>query len=138
MKCTVEKIEFWSGQIRDEIGGLANSLRPVVDAGVNFSFVIARRQVENPGQGHVFFGGIHGEKEAKVAEACGFVRADMAGLRVETTDDAGTLEAIVTRVAEAGISLRGVTASGAGGCCAVILAFDSAADRDKAARLLTA
>jgi hypothetical protein len=39
-------------------------------------------------------------------------------------------------MAEAGINLRGVTASGAGARCAVILAFDSAKDRDRAARLL--
>jgi hypothetical protein len=135
MKCTVEKIEFWSGQVRDEIGGLAKRLQPVVDAGVNFSFVIARRQPDHPGEGHVFFGGIHGPKEAEVARQCGFIQGDMAGLRVEATDDAGTLEWIVSRVAEAGISLRGVTASGAGGRCAIILAFDSTGDRDKAARL---
>ena len=81
MKCTVEKIEFWSGQIRDEIGGLAKSLQPVVDAGVNFSFVIARRQPDHPGEGHVFFGGIHGPKEAKIAEQCGFIQADSATYR---------------------------------------------------------
>jgi hypothetical protein len=39
-------------------------------------------------------------------------------------------------MAEAKINLRGVTASGAGARCSVILAFDSVKDRDRALRLL--
>jgi len=136
MKYGVEKIEFWSGEIRDAVGGLAAGLKPVVDAGANFAFVIARRQPDKPGTGHVFFGGLKGARQAKVAAAAGFVKADLAGLRVQAADKPGTVEAIVTAMGEAGINLRGVTASGAGAKCSVILAFDSAQDRDKAARVL--
>jgi ACT domain-containing protein len=136
MKYQVEKIDFWSGEIRDEIGGLASALGPVVKAGTNFAFVIARREPDKPGTGHVFFGGLHGAKQAKAAKAAGFVQSELPGLRVETGDKPGTVEAIVTHMAEAGINLRGVTASGAGARCAVILAFDSPQDRDRAARLL--
>ncbi|HEV3298435.1 MAG TPA: hypothetical protein VG055_02285 [Planctomycetaceae bacterium] len=136
MKYSVEKIEFWSGEIRDAVGGLATGLKPVVDAGANFAFVIGRRMPDKPGTGHVFFGGLKGAKQAKAATAAGFVKADLPGLRVEAPDKPGTVEAIVTQMAEAGINLRGVTASGAGVKCSVILAFDSTTDRDRAARLL--
>jgi predicted amino acid-binding ACT domain protein len=60
----------------------------------------------------------------------------MPGLRIQAADKAGTVEAIVAQMAEAGINLRGVSASGAGSRCSVILAFDTNKDRDKAARLL--
>ena len=136
MKFSVEKIEFWSGEIRDAIGGLAAGLKPVVDAGANFAFVIGRRMPDKPGAGHVFFGGLKGAKQAKAATSAGFVKADLPGLRVVAPDKPGTVEAIVTKMAEAGINLRGVTASGAGVKCSVILAFDSTTDRDRAARLL--
>jgi hypothetical protein len=136
MKYSVQKIEFWSGEVRDAIGGLAAALAPVVDAGTNFAFVIARRQPDKPGTGHVFFAGVSGARQTKAATGAGFVKADLPGLRVETADTPGTVESIVTEIAEAGINLRGVTASGAGARCAVILAFDSAKDRDRAARLL--
>ncbi len=136
MKYNVEKIEFWSGEIRDAIGGLATGLAPVVESGANFAFVIARRQPDKPGTGHVFFGGLSGARQAKAATAAGFVKADLPGLRVEAPDKPGTVEAIVTRMAEAGINLRGVSAAGAGAKCSVILALDSTQDRDKAARLL--
>jgi ACT domain-containing protein len=136
MKYDVQKIEFWSGEVRDAIGGLATALAPVVEAGANFSYVIARRQPDKPGTGHVFFAGVNGAKQTKAAQAAGFIKADLPGLRVETADKPGTTETIVTRLAEAGINLRGVTASGAGAKCSVILAFDSTKDRDKAVRLL--
>jgi hypothetical protein len=137
MKYTsVEKIEFWSGEIPDSVGGLATGLKPIVDAGANFAFVIARRLPEHPGCGHVFFGGLSGARQAKAATSAGFVKADLPGLRVVAPDKPGTVETIVLQMAEAGINLRGVTASGAGAKCSVILAFDSAKDRDRAARLL--
>jgi hypothetical protein len=136
MKYKVEKIDFWSGEIRDAIGGLATGLEPVVKSGANFAFVIARRQPDKPGTGHVFFGGLSGAKQAKAAKTAGFVKAELPGVRVETVDKPGTVETIVTRMAEAKINLRGVTASGAGARCSVILAFDSVKDRDRALRLL--
>ncbi len=136
MKYKVEKIDFWSGDIQDAIGGLAAGLKPVVDAGANFAFVIARRMPDKPGSGHVFFGGLRGAKQTRAAKKANFVRADLPGLRVETADKPGTVESIVTLVADAKINLRGVTASGAGSKCSVILAFDSAKDRDRAMRLL--
>ncbi len=111
MKYSVEKVDFWSGEIRDEVGGLAAGLRPLVDAGSNFVFVIARRQPDKPGSGHVFLGGISGAKQSKAAKAAGFERADMPGLRIQAPDKAGTVEAIVAQMAAAGINLRGVSAS---------------------------
>jgi hypothetical protein len=136
MKFTVEKIEFWSGEIPDAVGGLATGLKPVVDAGANFTFVIARRLPEHAGMGLVFFSGLSGAKQVKAAKSSGFVKADFPGLRVETADKPGTVEAVVMQMAEAGINLRGVTASGCGTKCQVILAFDSAKDREQGARLL--
>jgi ACT domain-containing protein len=136
MKYSVEKIDFWSVDIRDEVGGLAAGLRPLVDAGSNFVFVIARRQPDKPGSGLVFLGGISGAKQSKAALAAGFAKAELPGLRIQTVDKPGTVETIVTQMAEAGINLRGVTAAGTGTRCSVILAFDAAKDRDKAARLL--
>jgi hypothetical protein len=136
MKYKVEKIDFWSGEIKDAAGGLAQGLEGVVKAGANFAFVIARRLPDKPGSGHVFFGGLRGAKQSKAAKLSHFVKADLPGLRVEAPDKPGTVEAIVTRMAEAKINLRGVTASGAGAKCSVILAFDSTKDRDRAMRLL--
>ena len=51
-------------------------------------------------------------------------------------DKPGVCHQIIRQVAEAGINLRGMSALGLGAKCAVLLAFDSAADATKAARVL--
>ena len=47
----VQKIDIWMGEIRDETGGLASAIAPLVAAGVDFSFVIGTRRAEKPVQG---------------------------------------------------------------------------------------
>jgi hypothetical protein len=67
----IEKVDVWSGEIRDEAGGLAAVLSPLVDAGADFSFLIARRKPDSPGAGVIFVGGIRGAKQKKAAQSVG-------------------------------------------------------------------
>ncbi len=137
MALKVAKIDIWSGEIRDQVGGLAAAIEPLVKSGANFTFLIGRRQPNAPGRGMIFLGGLRGAKQTKAAAAAGLSQsADLAGLRVESPDKPGLLHQVVSKVAGAGISLRGVSASVIGTRCAIVLAFDSAPDRDKAATLL--
>jgi hypothetical protein len=137
MAMKVEKIDIWAGEIRDETGGMAAALKPLVAAGVNFSFVIGRRRAEKPGTGTAFFAGIKGARQTKAAALGGFSKSEDAhGLRVEAADKPGLLHDVVSQLALAAINLRGVSASVIGSRCAIVLAFDGAADRDKAAKIL--
>ena len=65
----VQKIDIWMGEIRDETGGLASAIAPLVAAGVDFSFVIGTRRAEKPGAGTVYFGGLRGAKQSKAADS---------------------------------------------------------------------
>ena len=137
MALTIEKLELWSGEIRDEVGGLAAVLDPLVAAGADFSFVIARRQPDKPGTGIVFLGGLRGAKQAKAAESAGLAKSStVSALRVEASDKPGLLQTLLAKLRPSGISLRGVSASVIGNRCAILLAFGTAADRDKSAQLL--
>ncbi|MGQ0637675.1 MAG: hypothetical protein ACT4QC_24115 [Planctomycetaceae bacterium] len=137
MALKLEKIDVWSGEIRNEVGGLAAALKPLVDAGADFSFVIARRQPTNPGAGIVFLGGIRGARQAKAATSAGLSKsADVAGLRIETADKPGALQHVLDRLAGAGISLTGVSASVIGSKCSFVAGFSNVADRDLAAKVL--
>jgi hypothetical protein len=137
MAMKIEKVDVWSGEIRDETGGLAAALSPLIEAGANFSFLVARRQVDKPGTGVVFLGGLRGAKQLKAAQSVGIATAgDVAGLLVESSDKPGLVHQIATRLASGGINLRGISASVIGMRCAITLAFDTAADRDQAARPL--
>jgi hypothetical protein len=137
MPLKVEKVDVWSGEIRDEVGGLSAALDPLVAAGADFSFLIARRQRSKPGTGLVFVGGLRGAKQTKAAQSVGMTKsADIAGLRLEGPDKPGLVDDVVSKLAAANINLRGVSASVIGSKCVIILAFDSPADRDKAGKLL--
>ena len=137
MALKIERVDVWSGEIRDEVGGLTRKLEPLAAAGADLSFLIARRRPERPGTGVVFLGGLKGAKQTKAAEAAGLTKtSELAGARIEATNKPGLLYQLVERLASAGINLRGVSASVTGIRCVIMLAFDSAADRDNAARLL--
>jgi hypothetical protein len=137
MAYTVSKLDVWTGQIDDRVGGLAATLEPLANAGVDLEFVIARRKAHLPGKGIVFLGGVSGARATKAAAAGGLAKAtDVVGLRVEGPNKPGDCYRVTRRLAEAGINLRGLAASVIGNKYVIILGFDSAADAGKAARLL--
>jgi hypothetical protein len=139
MAYAVKKLEVWTGEITDKVGGLASKLEPLAQSGVDLQFLVARRQPDRPGRGLVFLSGLSGAKGTKAAAAAGLAKArDVVALRVEGPNKAGAAYQITCRLADAGINLRGVSAGVMGKKFQLFLAFDNAADADKAARSLRA
>ena len=139
MPYDVTKLDVWTGEIADRVGGLASKLERLAGAGVDLQFLVARRQAHLPGRGVVFLSGISGAKGTKAAVAAGLAKAsDVVALRVEGPNKAGAASQITRRLADAGINLRGVSAGVMGKKFQLFLAFDNAADADKAARSLRA
>jgi hypothetical protein len=128
---------MWIGRIKDRVGGLAEKLDALADAGADLELVIARRQRHMPGTGVVFLGPVTGAKAQKAAKGAGLARArDLVALRVEGTNRPGEGRRVTRLLAGAGINLRGVAASVMGKKFVAFLAFDTDADAGKAARLL--
>jgi hypothetical protein len=137
MAMKVKKIDIWVGDIRDEAGGLASALAPLVAAGIDFSFVIGTRRPDKPGTGTAYLGGLRGARQAKAASLAGFVKSEDAhGLRVVARDQPRLLHRVTSELAAAGINLRSVSASVIKSRCVMIFAFDDVEHRDKAAELL--
>ena len=73
----------------------------------------------------------------KAATAAGLTKAaDITGLRVEGANKPGDAHRVTRILADAGISLRGLSASVIGKKYVLILAFDTADDAAKATKLL--
>jgi hypothetical protein len=139
MAFDVKKLEVWTGEIVDRAGGLASKLEPLALAGIDLQFLVARRQPHLPGRGVVFLSGISGARGTKAAAAAGLTKArDVVALRVEGPNKAGAAFAIARQLGDAGINLRGVSAGVMGKRFQLFLAFDNAADAEKAARSLRA
>jgi hypothetical protein len=136
MAYEVTKVEVWTREIDDRAGSLAAALEPLAKAGVDLVFMIARRYTHVAGKGVVFVGGIAGPA-TKAAETAGFKRASgLVGLRVEGPNKPGDAYEVAKLLSGAGINLRGVSATVIGPKYVQIMAFDSAADADKAASVL--
>jgi hypothetical protein len=87
--------------------------------------------------GIVFVAGLRGAKQTKAARSVGLAKTtNLSGLRIEASDKPGLLQKLLTKLPPAGITLRGVSASVIGNRCVIMVAFESAADRDKGVRLL--
>lgn len=137
MAIEVSKIDVWSGEIEDRAGGLTEKIEAVTEAGANLEFVIARRAPNKPGTGLVFMAPLRGAAQIRAAKAIGLAKAPgVHTLRLEGPNRAGLGAKITRVVADAGISMRGLSGTAFGRRCAIYLAFDSSADADKARRLL--
>jgi hypothetical protein len=137
MAVEISKVDVWAGEIADRVGGLAEKFEAVAGAGANLEFVIARRSPEKPGTGIMFMAPIKGAKEATAAERAGLSKAtNLHSLRLEAADKPGLGAKITRAVAEAGVSMRGLSAAAIGNRCVVYFAFDSEDDARKASDML--
>jgi len=137
MGYSISKVDMWSGEISDHVGGLAAKLDPLADAGADLEVVIARRQPDRPGHGVVFLGPLKGARVQKAAAAAGLNKtADLAALRVEGPNEAGECRRIARVLADAGLNMRGLSASVMGKKFVAFIAFDNAADAARAVSAL--
>ncbi|MEM7625572.1 MAG: amino acid-binding protein [Planctomycetota bacterium] len=141
MSMRVNRETVWVAELADRPGGLAEKLTPLAEAGANLHFVIARRNddagVDGVGRGVVFVTPLDGDRQHNAARLAGFhASTSMHGVRVEGPDRAGLGEVATSKLAEAGLNLRGLSAASVDGKCAMHLAFDTEADANTAVQLL--
>ena len=136
MGMTVESATVWAATIQDEPGGLAAKLAPLAEAGANLDFVIARRCPDAPGTGVIFVTPLSGAAATAGAEAGFAETSSLHSVRIEGDNRAGLSAEITRGLAEAGINLRGISASAIGERFVMYLALDSAADAEQAIGLL--
>jgi hypothetical protein len=138
MSYTVSKVEMWTGEIEDRVGGLNAKLEAVAEGGTDLEVVIARRNPQQSGKGVVFLGPIKAAKAQQAASAAGLRRAgDLFALRVEATNTPGDCARLTRMLTDAGINLRGLSATVCGAKYVLSLGFDSEDAADKAARVLS-
>ena len=137
MRFRISKEDVWVGAIEDRPGAVAEKLEAVSRVGVNLEFLIARRAPEKPGTGVVFMAPLRGEESVRAALQAGLSQWKSAfTLRIEGPDQHGLGALITWTVANEGINMRGISGAKLGERSVFYLAFDSAADADKAREAL--
>src|SRR5262245_55900041 len=86
----LERVHVWSGEVRDQAGGVASKLALLAQAGANLEFVFTRRQPEKPGTGVLFVAPVSGSIQVRAAKAAGLTEAhDPVVMRVAGDNEAG-------------------------------------------------
>ena len=133
MALQVTRSEVWAATIDDRVGGTAEKLQGLAQAGANLEFLLARRTPEQPGKGILFVAPVKGAKVVRAAREAGFAKSeDLQSLRIEGPDKPGLIAGITRALSEGGISFRGLSAAAVGRKFVAHLAVDSAEDAKKA------
>lgn len=137
MDLLVERMDVWVAAVQDKPGGLAQALDALRQAGADLQFVIARRAAEKPGTGVVFVTPLQNDREIRAAADVGFsVSQSLHSVRVLGKDQPGVAADLTQKLADAGINLRGFSASVIGTQFVAYVAFDSLSDANKAMDIL--
>jgi len=137
MKLNVARADVWVAPVEDKVGGLAAKLEALAAAGVNLTFIIARRAPDHPGEGVVFLTPIRGAKQIRAATAAGFRKTTTQhSVCVDGGDKPGLGAKITAALAGAGINLRGLSTGVLGRKFVTYIALDSEDDAKKAVRVL--
>ena len=139
MELMIDKVDVWAAPLMDRPGGLAEKLEALHDAGADLQFILARRAPEKPGGGVLFVTPLRGDREVEAAAAEGFnVTRSIQSLRIEGADRPGVVSELLRGLADAGLSLQGLSAAVIGTRFVVYIGLDSVADAQRAVEILGA
>src|SRR5262245_36094716 len=137
MAFRMHKVQVWTADIPDRPGAAAAILERLAHAGVDLEFVFTRPRRDNVQLSQMFLAPIVESVHVQAAKEAGLTPArDISMLCVEGDNRAGIGYDIMSRIAVAGINLRGLTVSIINHRYAAYLAFDNADDVTMAIQLL--
>lgn len=137
MESLVERVDVWAATIEDTPGGLADVLDALRQAGADLRSIIARRSPDNPGKGVVFVTPLQGDREISAAAQVGFnVAQSLHSVRIMGQDRPGVAAELTRKLADAGVNLRGFSASVIGTQFVAYAAVDALDDANKAMAIL--
>jgi len=137
MAFRMHKVQVWSGEISDRPGAAAAKLELLAHAGADLEFIFTRPKRTNPDTSVIFLAPIEGPDQIEAARRVGLEPArDIAMLCVEGENRPGIGYELMSRLAVAGINLRGLSVSTVNHQFAAYLAFDHADDAAMAVQIL--
>jgi predicted amino acid-binding ACT domain protein len=126
MTLAIRKIQAWCGEIPDRPGAAVAKLEDLARAGADLEFLFTRPDRSKAHTSVLFIAPITSPEQVKTARAAGLAPAvDVAMLCVEGDNRPGIGYDIMSRLAVAGINLRGISISAISGRFTAYLAFDS-------------
>ena len=137
MAFQLRRVQVWSGELPDRPGAAAGKLELLARSGANLEFVFTRPHPKKADTTIIFLAPVSGPEQMQAARQADLAPAlDVAMLCVEGEDRRGMGYEIMSRLAVAGINLRGLSLSCLSNRFAAYLAFDSADIATQATQIL--
>jgi glycine cleavage system regulatory protein len=134
----LDRVHVWSVEVADQAGGVANKLSLLAQAGTNLEYIYTRRKADKPGYGVLYVAPISGPLQVRAARSAGLHEVDdPVVVRVEGDNEAGLCHRVTQEWAKANVSFQGMTMSVLGDKFVGYVAFDTVADANKAAAILS-
>ena len=138
MSFDISRTDVWVAELEDKPGALAEKLKALANAGANLEFVIARRAPDRPGTGVVFLTQLSGDAQIEAARENGFsVTKSLHSIRVVGKDRPGIGAEITSKLGNANINLRGLSAGVIDDGFIMHLAVDTEEDAKKTIEILS-
>jgi hypothetical protein len=132
-----DRVHVWSGDVKDQAGGVAEKLAHLAQAGANLEYVFTKRLPNKPGEGVLFVAPVTGPAQVRAAKAAGLHEVDYPVVRrIEGDNLAGLAHHLTQQWAMAGISLQGLTLAVLHSKFVGYAAFDTVQDANRAAQIL--
>jgi len=132
MDLVAKIVDVWAADIPDVPGGLAILLDGLNAVGASLQSIIARRDSSRPGTGVVFVTPLRGDRQIAAAAELGFnVSHTLHSVQVLAPNRPGIASELTARVADAGINLRGFSATSIGDRFIGFMAVDSREDANR-------
>ena len=134
----LDRVHVWTGDVEDKVGGAADKLSLLAQAGANLEYVYSRRKARQvPARAFSLSAPITGPTQVRAAKAAGLHETqDPVVMRVEGDNEAGLAHRVAQQWAIANISLQGMSLSVLGKKFVGYVSFDSVEDANRAAQIL--
>jgi hypothetical protein len=137
MTLDVRRVQVWCADIPDRPGAAAAKIEAVTRAGAELEYVFARPNPNKPDVGVLFVAPITGDGQMQAAREVGLGPAlDVFMLRVQALLRPGLGSEIMSKLAIAGINVRGISVSTAAPRFSAYLAFDRLDDLTHAVQVV--
>jgi hypothetical protein len=105
MAVTVKKITLWRSEVENKSGMLAQTLKPLADAGASLQVIMAYRFPGEPTRGAIELSPVSGKKSQVAAKTAGLDRSSIPTLLAIGDDRPGLGSEIAEAIAGAGINI---------------------------------
>ena len=137
MSFRLNRMHAWSCEVADEVGGVAEKLALLAQAGADLEFIYTTRLRDKPGRGVLFVTPLTGPLQLNAARSAGFAETDSPILmRVAGDNQQGLATKLTQAWASAQLNMAGLSMAVLEQEFVGYVSFDTVEDANRAAAIL--